>query len=352
MTRVVVAFAVASWLGACHRASSGEGGGAEGADSQAVVGVATAVATVRAFPQVVRAIGTVAPRPGRFAELAAPAPTRVAGIFVAPGQYVAEGDSLVAFERAPFDAAARSAAAALDAAEHAHARAVRLVAAGILPQKDADQAATDLAQAQAAAGLARRAQQLATLRAPLAGVVTRMNAVLGASVDPSQPLVAVTDPNALDVVFNVAPAEAAGIRVGDSVSISAGEGEGGEPLGQGVLSGVGAVVDSTSRAVLVRARLARPKRPLRIGESAFGRIVTAVHPRAVTIPVEALVPAGDGYQVFVVDSAGIAHARPVTPGARGEALVEIVRGLAAGETVVTTGAYGVDDSAKIARPVR
>jgi len=156
----------------------------------------------------------------------------------------------------------------------------------------------------------------------------------------------------LDVVFNVAPAEAAGIRVGDSVSISAGEGEGGEPLGQGVLSGVGAVVDSTSRAVLVRARLARPKRPLRIGESAFGRIVTAVHPRAVTIPVEALVPAGDGYQVFVVDSAGIAHARPVTPGARGEALVEIVRGLAAGETVVTTGAYGVDDSAKIARPSR
>jgi hypothetical protein len=42
----------------------------------------------------------------------------------------------------------------------------------------------------------------------------------------------------------------------------------------------------------------------------------------------------------------------VTPGARGEALVEIVRGLAAGETVVTTGAYGVDDSAKIARPLR
>jgi hypothetical protein len=36
-------------------------------------------------------------------------------------------------------------------------------------------------------------------------------------------------------------------------------------------------------------------------------------------------------------------------GARGELLVEILKGLAAGETVVTTGAYGVEDGARIAR---
>ena len=353
MTRVVVVFTAVLLASACRGASHGGGeasAGSPATDSQAVVGVSTAVAALHAFPQIVQAIGTVVARPGRFAELSAPAPTRVAAIYVTPGQLVAEGDSLVAFERAPFDAAARSAAAALDAAEHTHARAVRLVAAGILPQKDADQSAADLAQAEAAAVLARRAQQLATLRAPLAGVVTRMNAVLGASVDANQPLVAVTDPHALDVVFDVAPSEAAGIHVGDSVSVTSREGQGGEPLGRGVLSAVGAIVDSASRAVLVRARLAHPARPLRIGESAFGRIETAVHPHAVTVPVEALVPAGDGYRVFVVDSAGVAHARPVTPGARGEALVEITHGLAAGETVVTTGAYGVDEGVKIVRP--
>jgi len=172
---------------------------------QTVGGVGTAVATKRSFPQVVRAIGTVTARPGHFAELSAPAPTRVARIFVAPGQRVAEGDSLVEFERAPFDAAARSAEAALASAERAHARAVRLAQAGILPQKDSDQAAADLAQAQVAAITARRAQQLATLRAPLAGVVTRMTAVLGAAVDANQPLVEVADVAALDVVFNVSP---------------------------------------------------------------------------------------------------------------------------------------------------
>ena len=166
---------------------------AEAAAAQTVA-AATAVATQQPFARVVRAIGTVTARPGHFAELAAPGATRVARIFVAPDQRVALGDTLIEFERAPFDAAAQSATTALDAAQRNYARAARLVQAGILPQKDSDQAASDLAQAQLAAVTARRAQQLATLRAPLAGVVTRMTAVLGASVDPSQALIQIADP--------------------------------------------------------------------------------------------------------------------------------------------------------------
>lgn len=339
-------------VGACRpRAPAAD---AESSLAETAVAAQTAVATEQAFARLVRAIGTVAPRPGRYAELSAPGPTRVARIFVAPGEPVAEGDTLIEFERAPFDAAAQSAGAALETAQRNAARAGRLVQAGILPQKDADQAATELAQAQAAAVSARRAQQLATLRAPLAGVVTRMSAVLGASVDASQPLVQVADPASLDVVFNVSPADAAEIRAGDSVAVTAGESAAGDALGSGTVTGVAAAVDSLSRAVAVRARLRQPARPLRIGESVFGRIVTAVSLRAITVPVAALVPGagGDGFRVFVVDSAQIAHARPVQVGGRNEAVAEIVSGLKAGEVVVTSGAYGVADGARIARAPR
>src|SRR2546425_4386156 len=84
--------------------------------------------------------------------------------------------------------------------------------------------------------------------------------------------------------------------------------------------------------------------------SVFGRITTAVGPHAVTVPVAALVPTGgDGFQVFVVDSGGVAHARPVTVGGRSEALAEIVSGLTAGETVVTAGGYGIPGGAEIVR---
>jgi len=345
--------AAALVLAACRGERQASAAAADTASSgPAVGGVGTAVAALQPFEQVVTAIGIVTPRPAYFAELSAPAPTRVAYIFVAPGQRVAEGDSLIAFERAPFDAAARSAETALANSERAYARAVRLAQAGILPQKDSDQAAADLAQAQVAAINARRAQQLATLRAPLAGVITRMTAVLGASVDVSQPLVEVVDVAALDAVFDVSPTQAAQIHRGDSVRVTAGAAEGGEVVGQGSVSAVSAAVDSTSRAVAVRARISRPARPLRIGESVFGRLVTAVHARAVTVPVSALVPSGDRFQVFVVDSGGIAHTRAVTVGARSASLAEILEGLTAGETVVTTGAYGIEDGTKIVRAAR
>ena len=340
-----VSIALAGVGAACGGGTSGSGQAAS--REPGVLGVETSVATVQPFPHVLSAIGTVTPRPDRFAALAPPGQTRVARIFVVAGQRVAKGDSLIEFERAPFDAAAQSAAASLANAERAYERAVRLVEAGVLAQKDSGQAAADLAAAQAAAVTARRAQQLATLRAPLSGVVTRMSAVLGASVDANQTMVEVADPQSLDIVFNVSPTEAGRIQGGETVTVTSGEGSGGEPLGPGVITSIGAAVDSASRAVAVRARLTQPTRALRIGESVFGRIVTGVNPHAVVIPVEALVPEGDGYRVFVVDSTGIALARAVRIGGRTESQVEILSGVAAGETVVTTGAYGVQDSARI-----
>src|SRR5207247_5061907 len=76
---------------------------------------------------------------------------------------------------------------------------------------------------------------------------------------------------ALDVVFNVSPAQAAQIHGGDSVHVTAGEGEGGEVVGQGTVTAVGAAVDSSSRAVAVRARIGRPARPLRSEERRVGK---------------------------------------------------------------------------------
>ena len=341
-SRHLLAIGIAA-LSACKRGSDESAAGRPG-----VVGVRTALSTREPFAVTVNAIGTVSARPGRYAALAPPGPTRVSRIFVLAGQRVARGDSLIEFERGPFDAAAQSAAAALASAEGNAARAARLAQAGILPQKEADQAAADLAAARAAAVTARRAQELATLRAPLAGVVTRMAAVMGASVDAGQTLVEVADPAALDILFNVSPAEAGRIRAGDTLSLSGGEAGGGGALGTATVVSVAVALDSASHAVPVRARVARnAARALRIGESVFGRIVTAVHADAVTVPVEALVPQGDEYEVFVVDSAGIAHARPVKIGARSEHRAEILDGLIAGERVVTTGAYGMTDSTKI-----
>lgn len=337
--------------GADSDESSGEGA--------AVVGVRTAVARRRPFSETVDALGTVAARPGHIAELSAPAPTRVTRIYVSVGERVAAGAPLVQLDRAPFDAQARSAEVALTTAEHAYERAKRLVDAGILARKELDQAASDQARARSDAVAARRAQSLATLRSPIGGVVTKLSAVLGGPADPSQPVVEVADPSALDILLTVSPAVAARVHPGAAVILSSGQhaGEtsdsaggaaaGAEPLGKGTVKDVAATVDSASRSVTVRARIAHPARALRIGETVVGRIVVATRPDAVTVPAEALVPDEEGMKVFVLDSAHVAHATPVSVGARTAELAEITRGLSGGETVVTYGAYGVTDSARV-----
>ena len=335
---------------ACARKDAAEGDAGEKAPTP-VVAASTTKASVEPFTHTLSAIGSVVARPGRYAALSAPSATRVARVYVTEGQRVAAGTPLVQFEQMEFNAAASGAQAALTAAQLAYDRAERLSREGIVPRKDVEQAAAELAAARSAAVTARRAQQLSMLRSPVSGVVTRMSATLGASVDAGQTLVEVADPSAFDVVLSLGPTEAAEVHPGARVMLSAGERSGGEAIGTGTVATVSAAVDSGSRSVSIRVTLATPRRALRLGESVFGEIAMETRPNAVVVPAESLVPEEDGYKVFVVDARGTAVAREVEIGGRTATKVEITAGLSGGETIVTKGAFGIEDSSTVGRPV-
>ena len=307
----------------------------------------TGVAASGLFRETITMIGSVVPRSGSVALLSAPAPTRVANVLTVVGQAVKKGAPLVEFERAPFEARAASADAAVQAAESAHTRAQRLVAQGIAARKDEEQAAADLARAKADAVAARREAQLARLESPIDGVVTKMNAVLGASVDASQPLIEVADPRALDLLFLVSPEDAARIHTGAPVTVSVGQNSDAAVIGKTVVREVSGAVDPDSRAVSVRARGSDLKRPLRIGENVTAEVTVAEFPKAVMVPIKALVPDGEGFKVFVVDEEGVSHQTPVKVGGRTATVVRIAEGLKAGQIVVVEGAFGMTDGGKI-----
>lgn len=344
-------------VGACTSASSGRAdSSAANADvtdetpTQAVVRAGVVPVQVARFDETLDAVGTIAGRPGRVAQLAAPGATRVTRVVAAVGQSVRAGDALVELESTPFESAKSSADRALEVAERAQARAQRLADAGVLPRKEADIASADLAAAQSAATTARRARDLAVLRAPFAGVVTRQLALVGASVDASQPLVELSDMNAQDVLLTFSPTDVTGVRVGGSVTLWSGGdagAAGSAPVGIGHVTEVGAAVDSASGGVLVRVAVTTRSRVLRFGESVVGRVAVATHDAALLVSPEALVPHGEGYRVFVVDSTGVAHAVDVQVGGRSATAVWIRDGLTPGMRVVASGAYGMDDGAKV-----
>lgn len=312
-----------------------------------VVTAQTIVVTAQPFTETLGAIGNVVARAGRVATLSAPAPGRVASILVTVGETVRQGQVLVAMDQAPFQAALQAAEAASIAADRANDRQQRLAAEGIAPRKDAEAAAAEMAARHADVLAARRAMELSVLRTPISGVVTRMTATLGASIDPAQPVVEVADPTAFDVLLNATPTDAGRVHAGAKVTLSGGATATGEPLGIGTVAAVGATVDSVSRSVAIRVQTPATRRSLKIGETVFGSIAVGTRPNAIVIPNEALVPEGESFKVFVVDGDGVAHDREVTVGGKDEKRTEITEGLQVGERIVTAGAYGVSDSAKV-----
>jgi RND family efflux transporter MFP subunit len=307
------------------------------------------VAQVQAFPVTVTALGVVDAAPGHVAELAAPSQARVIRIYVSTGQAVAAGQPLVALDQTVFAAEARRTEVARVTAQQAYERARRLADAGILPRKDAEAAAAALADANAAAITARNTLGQSVMRSPISGIVSAVNARLNAQADPATALVQVVDPAGLEIHLSVPPDQAGRIQPRQPVHLSTGRAAGGPALGEGVVTGIGAVIDTANGSVDVRAALTRPAGRLFVGQDVFATIDVAGEARVVTVPAAALVPGEGGQQVFVVDAKGIAHATPVTVGERREDAVAITKGLSGGETVVTQSAYGVQDGARIRR---
>ena len=321
-------------------------GGVEEAEVAPLVAADVATAQVKTFTVTLSALGTVEPRPGFSAQIAAPEATRVQRVYVAVGDRVSAGQALVQLDVSVWDAKLRQAEVGLTTAQQAYNRAERLLTEGIAPRKDVETAAADLATARAGVEEARRLARLGTIRSPVSGVVTALNVVLAQNVDAGAPIVEVVDPRGLEITFHLSPTEAGQIRPGADVELASGQ----EPqrviIGHGVIKGVSAAVDSTG-SVAVRASIAAPNRPLKVGEVLSGRIVVTEHRNAIVVPISALVPSDDQTQVFVVDKDSIAHATNVTVRTRSETEAEIASGLKGGETVITRGAYGVTDSAKV-----
>lgn len=318
-----------------------------GPPAAATVAATVSLVKSEAFSGAIDAVGVVTVRPGHIATLGAPGASRVRAVHVSVGDRVHAGTVLVELDPAPFDAAVQGASAALITATRSQERAQRLVDAGIAPRKDLDLATSDLAQANSAAGNARRLRGLATLRSPIEGVVTRLTATLGASVDGTGALVEVADPRFVDIVLGVSASEAADLMKGASVSLTAGAADGGDSLGTGAISTIAGAIDSATRTVAVRVTVAKTARALRIGESVSGRIALEKRKAALLVPSAAVVPDGDEYRVYVVDSANVARARTVEIGARRDSRIEITSGLKVGERIVTDGAYQVDDGVHI-----
>ncbi|MEZ5803675.1 MAG: efflux RND transporter periplasmic adaptor subunit [Rhizobiaceae bacterium] len=189
------------------------------------------------------------------------------------------------------------------------------------------------------------------LRAPYAGTMGIPRIELGQFVQPGTVVATLQDLDTMRADFAVPEQQLALLKIGQPVSFGVSADD--RPF-KGTIRGIEPKVDPSSRLVSVRAEITNPDGKLSPGQFVQVRVELPKEDDVIAIPDTALVNSLYGDFVFVVKPAAAPAATGNTPsaeqapalsvsqvfvttGRRNDGTVEITRGVAAGDEVVTAG---------------
>lgn len=328
---VVVALAVASYFGIQMNANNPAPKAAGGV----VVVEATEVQPAD-IQDVITAIGTL--RSAESVVMKSEISGRIAAVSFSDGSRVAKGDTLITFDASIQEAQVNQAKAERDLAAAKLKRTQDLFDKKFLSAAALDDARASEQIAQAKLALAQATLGKMSLRAPFSGVIGIRQVSVGDYIKEGADLVNLEDTSSMKVDFRV-PEQASGrLRVGQVVGLQS-DAFAGQSFPAKVTA-VDSAVDPLGRSLLMRAELRDVSQRLKPGMFMRVTLVLETRKNALTIPEESVVTQQGRLLVFkVVD--GKAVSTPVVTGLRvtnkDKAVVEVVKGLAAGDVVVTAG---------------
>lgn len=298
-------------------------------------------------------------------------PARVTGIHVSPGDSVRQGQVLLTLDNTDFIAAIKQAEAAVAMAEankqsndlqreiarKNYERMQELHAAGAVSDQQLETAraqfealasgAVEAALEQARAGLlqARTQYNNTVITSPITGTVGSINLSLGDTANPQAVAAIVSDTAKLEIEIQVTEAEISYIEAGAEVQVFIRAVR--ETPYTGKVVSVATVADPVKRSYPVKVELDNEKGEIKSGMFAEVVMATISKQDVVSVPASAVVPKGGRTLVYVVDQENRAREREVETGISDGTFVEIVKGLAPGETVITKGNTLVNDGSLV-----
>jgi RND family efflux transporter MFP subunit len=262
---------------------------------------------------------------------------RIEKIPVVLGEKVLKGQLIARLDAAEIAARLEQAEASLEQAEREWKRASALFEQQSVTRAEYDSAQSHQRVAKGAVTEARAMMGYVEIAAPFDGVVTKKWADRGDLAAPGKPLIDIEDPSALQMEADIPEAIATHIKQDSHlfVHVDAINGD-----LDGVVSEIAPSADPMSRTF--RVKLEMPQTPgLMPGQ--FARLVVPIGERnSMRIPITAVVQRGQLEIVFsVVDQHARLHL--VKTGKRVGDEIEILSGLATGQTVVVSGADTLAD---------
>jgi membrane fusion protein (multidrug efflux system) len=331
---IAVAAAVLAVIGLAIVASRSDPDAATPAAAEAEKPLVAEVYVVRSQPvrETLRTVGSLLAN--ESVNLVSELSRRLVSIDVAEGTEVKKGARLFQLD----DADLRAQLAELEVKRRLAARTLERQRALLeyekkaLSQQAYDQAATDLQAVDAQIAALRVTLAKTEIRAPFDARVGLRHVSEGAWITPETLLTTLQDTSRVKIDFTLPERYAGAVAIDQPFSFQvAGRGD----TFEGRVIAVEPAIEATTRSVRVRGITDNPTRALVPGAFASVDVPLERAGDGILVPAQAIVPSATGHAVWVLHD-GIAELREVTIGLRTRDSVEIVRGLAVGETVLKT----------------
>lgn len=295
----------------------------------------------------VDAIGTALAASG--VDLAIASSGTVREILFQANDTIAAGQLLVQIDDDGEVAGLAAAEAAMSVAQAEANRARTLTERGVGAANTSESADAQLESARAQVAQAKTLLDDKKLVAPFAGVIGIPQIEVGQYVTPGTVFATLQDLSHMRVDFSVPEQQIAALAMGGTVSVTS---EVGGFSATGTIIGIEPRVDANSRLISVRAEVENPSGDLFPGQFLRVRIALPAEEGVIAVPQTAVSSTLYGDSIYVVRKGEAADELKVeqvfvTLGRRSGGRIEVAKGLAPGDEIVTSGQNRLASGAKV-----
>jgi len=258
---------------------------------------------------------------------------RVVKINLPEGKYVSQGTLLVKLFDDDLQAQLHKANTQLKIIEQQQARQSELLKVAGISQTDYDQTTLQLASIKNDIELYNVMIRKTEVRAPFDGTIGLRNISIGAIVTPATALATIRADRKLKLDFSVPSKYSSEINVGTKLKFTI---QGKDEQYDATVMASEKGIESVTNNLKVRAVITSKSGSLLSGEFASIELRLKENDNALMIPSQAIIPQELNKQVIIMKK-GKAEFITVKTGIRKESTVEVLEGITAGDTLITTG---------------
>ena len=258
---------------------------------------------------------------------------RVIAINLPEGKLVKQGTLLVKLYDDDLRAGLKKSQTQLEIAEQTQKRQSELIKINGISQSDYDQAVLQVNSINADIDILKTQIRKTEVRAPFDGMIGLRSVSVGAEVTPGTPLATIRSVQQLKLDFSVPEKYSGAIKAGMKVSFTV---QGEDLKHDATVMATEEGIDVTTRNLKTRAVVKNKDAELKPGAFANVELELGENKNALMVPTQAIIPQERTKQLIIAKN-GKAQFVTVTTGIRQASNVEVLDGIAAGDTVVTTG---------------